>query len=214
MKITIVYDNGLYQEGFKEDWGFGCVIDAYGKRLLFDTGAKGDILLENMRKLNIDPKSIEEVFISHDHWDHVGGLADFLELNNNVRIYAPFTMSGINNAREVLYIEGLGQLDGNFYTTGVLQNSEQSLVIKDKKGCVVLVGCSHPGVENILTAAEQIAKPWAIIGGFHGLSSFHALKSLEIICATHCTEFKAEIKALYPKQFEKGGVGKVLELNG
>ncbi|GAI83774.1 unnamed protein product, partial [marine sediment metagenome] len=41
-----------------------------------------------MEKLDIDPAVIEEVFISHDHWDHTGGLSDFLKINP-VKVYIP-----------------------------------------------------------------------------------------------------------------------------
>ena len=39
------------------------------------------ILLQNLETLNLDPRSISEIFISHGHWDHLGGLADLLRLN-------------------------------------------------------------------------------------------------------------------------------------
>jgi len=70
MKITIIYDNETWEEGLKADWGFSCLVEAYDKKILFDTGANGSILLHNMQRLNIDPTIIEEVFISHAH----GGL--------------------------------------------------------------------------------------------------------------------------------------------
>ena len=82
MKITIVYDNEACKEGLKADWGFSCLVEAHGKRMLFDTGANGRILLENMEKLHIDPATIEEVFISHIHRDHTGGLAELLKLRS------------------------------------------------------------------------------------------------------------------------------------
>ncbi|GAI83771.1 unnamed protein product [marine sediment metagenome] len=44
MKVTIIYDNEVAKEGFKADWGFSCFIEAYGKKILFDTGANGSIL--------------------------------------------------------------------------------------------------------------------------------------------------------------------------
>ena len=85
MKVTIVYDNTVYQKGLKSDWGFSCLVEGEKTpRILFDTRTSGSILLSNMKKLNIDPASINEVFIPHAHFDHVGGLPDFLKANKEV----------------------------------------------------------------------------------------------------------------------------------
>jgi len=68
MKITLVYDNEVYKKGLKAGWGFSCFIEIENTpKILFDTGANGFILLFNMEKFDIDPKSIEEIFISHAH---------------------------------------------------------------------------------------------------------------------------------------------------
>jgi len=90
MKITIIYDNEVWKEGLRADWGFSCLVEAYNKKILFDTGANGSILLDNMRKLDINPTEIDDVFISHAHWDHTGGLLDFLGINP-AKVYIPFS---------------------------------------------------------------------------------------------------------------------------
>jgi len=38
------------------------------------------------------------------------------------------------------------------------------------------------------------------------------LKDLDLVCATHCTQFKSEIKNLYPQKYIEGGAGKVIQL--
>ena len=73
MKITIIYDNETSRRDLTPDWGFACLVEAHGKNILFDAGANGAILLDNMKNLNIDPESIEIIVISHAHWDHTGG---------------------------------------------------------------------------------------------------------------------------------------------
>ena len=86
MKITIIYDNTAYKKSFQADWGFSCLVEVDNTpKILFDTGADGSILLSNMKKLNINPDSIEEVFISHVHFDHTGGLSAFLNVNSDVK---------------------------------------------------------------------------------------------------------------------------------
>lgn len=211
MKITLIYDNEVWKEGFRADWGFSCFIEAYGKKILFDAGANGSILLDNMKKLNIEPTMVDDIFISHAHGDHTGGLPDFLKINP-VKVYIPSSCQTPYGAKEVIKIKEPLKIDENIFSTGELMGVEQSLVVKTEKGLVVIVGCSHPGVKNILKAASQFGKTHALIGGLHGFSDFDLLRNLEFICPTHCTQFKSEIKSLYPEKYVRGGVGKVIEI--
>ena len=41
-----------------------------------------------MKQMNIDPANIEKVVISHDHWDHTGGLWDLLEERKGLNVYS------------------------------------------------------------------------------------------------------------------------------
>jgi 7,8-dihydropterin-6-yl-methyl-4-(beta-D-ribofuranosyl)aminobenzene 5'-phosphate synthase len=59
MKITIVFDNYLHNPELKTEWGFSCLIEGFEKNILFDTGSDGEILLENMQKLKLDPKKTD-----------------------------------------------------------------------------------------------------------------------------------------------------------
>jgi 7,8-dihydropterin-6-yl-methyl-4-(beta-D-ribofuranosyl)aminobenzene 5'-phosphate synthase len=212
MKITIVYDNEAYRKDLKGNWGFSCLVEVENTpRILFDTGANGVILLSNMKKLDIDPSSIDEVFISHAHHDHTGGLPYFLKENKRAKIYVPPSFAG-PDGREVITVRGPTKIHENVFSTGELDNIEQSMAVKTEKGIVLIVGCSHPKMEHILGAASQFGKVYAIIGGLHGFKEFDLFKDLEIICPTHCTRFKSEIKRLYPKKCVEGGAGKIIQL--
>jgi len=212
MKITIIYDNETWKEGLKADWGFSCLVEAYDKKILFDTGANSSILLHNMQRLNIDPTIIEEVFISHAHGDHTGGLPELLRINNAVKVYIPVSCPEPPGASEVVRVKEAFKIHENIFSSGELKSIEQSLIVKTQKGLALIVGCSHSGVKNILKAASQFGKPYAIIGGLHGFSDFNLVKDLEFICPTHCTQFKSKIELLYPKKYVEGGVGKVIEI--
>jgi 7,8-dihydropterin-6-yl-methyl-4-(beta-D-ribofuranosyl)aminobenzene 5'-phosphate synthase len=65
------------------------VIEAGADTVLFDTGGDGSTLLANLRRLGIDPLSIDAVVLSHIHGDHTGGLDDFLARRPNVTVYMP-----------------------------------------------------------------------------------------------------------------------------
>ena len=100
MRITILYDNEVYKTGLESGWGFSCLVECSERsssrsvpKILFDTGANGTMLLRNMEKLHIKPRSIAEVFISHAHRDHTGGLADFLQVNETATVYVPSSCS-------------------------------------------------------------------------------------------------------------------------
>ena len=213
MTITILYDNEVYQEGLKSDWGFSCIIEKENSpKILFDTGANGSILLSNMKKLGIEPISIDEIFISHNHFDHIGGLSSFLNVNNKVKVYVPVSLRGVRDAKEVIYVDKSLKIHENFFSTGELKGIEQSLVIEEEKGLVVIAGCSHPGVGNILKAAGQFGKVKSLVGGLHGFSEFDLIKDLDLICPVHCTQFKEKIKELYPEKYISGGVGKIIQI--
>lgn len=96
----------------------------------------------------------------------------------------------------------------NFWLTGLLTNKkgvkEQSLVIDSKKGLIIVVGCSHPGIKNIIQTAQKITgkqKLSALIGGLHlkksnkkeikDVISFLKKQNLEIIVPCHCAGHKA-----------------------
>ncbi len=212
MKITIIYDNSAFRKDLQADWGFSALIEWKMKKILFDTGGRGSILLSNMNKLGISPKEIDDVFISHSHFDHTGGLSAFLDHNNEVRVWVPHSFRGIKNVKEVIEIEKAEELHEGIYSTGKLDKIEQSLCIQTGKGIVIIAGCSHPPMEYILGAASEFGRVYGIIGGLHG-NKPESLKGLQLICGTHCTQYKRQIKSLYPEQYTDGGAGKTIEIN-
>ena len=213
MKITIIYDNTAYRQDIAADWGYSCLLEGRGRNILFDTGADGEILLQNMRKLNIDPKGIHEVFISHAHWDHTGGLAAILEINPAVKIYAPKSFHVPSGPWDVVYIKEAFEIGDDIFSTGELSGMEQSLIVRAMKGLCIMVGCSHPGLKNILHVSSQYGANWMVVGGLHGFKGFNILKGIEFICPTHCTRYIEKIKNIYPEKYLQGGAGRVIEFD-
>lgn len=213
MKITIISDNTIYNRELKSEWGFSCLVEVENTpHILFDTGASGEVLLHNLKKLNIEPKDIDCVFISHDHWDHTGGLKDFLKLNDRVKLYVPEHFSLKLNVKKFVKVKEPIKIYENVFSTGELSNIEQSLIVKLDKELIIIAGCSHPGVGNILETASKFGEVIALIGGLHGFCDFDLIKNLELVCPTHCTQHKREIKKLYPEKFVEGGAGKIIEM--
>jgi 7,8-dihydropterin-6-yl-methyl-4-(beta-D-ribofuranosyl)aminobenzene 5'-phosphate synthase len=211
LKITIIYDNTALDKRLIADWGFSCLIETDGRIILFDTGAKGRILLDNMNKLEIDPATIDEVLISHDHWDHTGGLPDFLNINPCC-VYVPASFEGNYANGEMVRVEGPREIHDDIFSTGELGNIEQSLVLNTEEGPIVVVGCSHPGLDKIFNAGSKFGKPIAVIGGLHGFDQYDLIEDLQLVCPTHCTEHILEIRSLYPEKYIQGGAGQIIDL--
>lgn len=200
MKITIVYDNCMAKAGLSTGWGFAAFLQTENAApLLFDTGADGATLLYNMTKLGIDPGRIGIIVISHAHGDHTGGLSSILEINKDAEIYVPASTVVRLAGRKAVLVSQPVQVSQTVFTTDELKGIEQSLAVKTSRGIVVVTGCSHLGVGNILNAASCHGKIYGIIGGLHGFRDFSWLDGLSLICPCHCTQYKEELKYRFPE---------------
>ena len=74
------------------EWGFAALVEADGHRLLFDTGARPETVLQNARELGVELTSVPEAILSHHHGDHTGGL---LSLRRAVAKTHPSTLSRV-----------------------------------------------------------------------------------------------------------------------
>jgi 7,8-dihydropterin-6-yl-methyl-4-(beta-D-ribofuranosyl)aminobenzene 5'-phosphate synthase len=234
LSITVVYDNNPYKKGLTTSWGFACVIKVAEKTILFDTGGDSAVLLNNMQRLGIDPEEIDVVVLSHIHGDHVGGLNGFLQENNKVTNYLPATFP--LGFKESLKGVGVKTVEVNdparickgVYSTGILgaMIKEQSLMISTEKGTIVITGCAHPGIVNILKTAKDTLedKIQLVMGGFH-LGAMRKPQLEEIIAdfrklgvqrvgPCHCSGDLARrmFKQEYGNDYMDVGVGRSIEL--
>ena len=161
MNLTILYDNCAL-DGFNSGWAFSCLLESCGKTLLFDTAWDSYRLIENMRRLGIGLDDIDAIFISHNHWDHVGSLAYLLNMMDEIPVFVPSSFpkhlkGEIGKRAKLVEIKDACEIMEGFHSTGGLGSDimEQSLVVKAEKGNVVVCGCSHPGVERILERSRR-----------------------------------------------------------
>jgi 7,8-dihydropterin-6-yl-methyl-4-(beta-D-ribofuranosyl)aminobenzene 5'-phosphate synthase len=232
--MTIVYDNNPGPEGLTAKWGFGCVIQGTEKTILFDTGGDGEVLLENMRKLNVDPQDIDLVVLSHIHGDHTGGLRSFLKARGGVPVYIPlgFPRSFIDDVRSLggqpQEADDSVKICDGVRTTGTLGRGaieEHGLCVKTAEGWVLITGCAHPGVDEMAARAREVTGGplHLVMGGFHLagepssrtdaiIGRFEKL-GVEQVAPCHCTGDSA--RRLFARRFGDhctlAGVGSVLQ---
>jgi 7,8-dihydropterin-6-yl-methyl-4-(beta-D-ribofuranosyl)aminobenzene 5'-phosphate synthase len=233
--LITIYDNYQFDSELKTGWGFGCVIKTNDKNILFDTGSDSETLLSNMEKLKIKPEEIDIVVLSHIHGDHVGGLSGFLEKNSNVSVFVPssFSKSFKNEIKEtgamVVEISKEKQIEEGIYSTGELGTwiKEQSLFVNTNKGLIVITGCAHPGIVNIIKKVKELTgqEIYLVIGGFHLTgtddselkSIINSFRELDIkkVAPCHCSGDRCRelFKEEYKDDFIANGVGKIIEIN-
>ena len=177
LTLTVLHDNNEYKEGLQTRWGFSCLVRGPKKTILFDVGGDSSVLLSNMEKLGIEPQIVDAVVLSHIHADHIGGLEGFLNANSDVTVYLPQSLP--DSVKRTVKAAGAGlvevseslRLCPNVYSTGELGDwiKEQSLLMKTSKGLVVITGCAHPGIVNIIKKAKQLLGQHVhlALGGFH-----------------------------------------------
>ncbi|MGD9093147.1 MAG: MBL fold metallo-hydrolase [Anaerolineales bacterium] len=233
LTITILFDNHPYDPYLETAWGYAALVQTGVNNLLFDTGGNGTILLGNMHNLEIDPHIIERVILSHAHGDHTNGLITLLSNGSEPEVYLLSSFPDsfkrqVENLTTMIEVEQGIPIMGEMYTTGGLGHSilEQSLVIRTRRGLVVITGCAHPGIVEIIEGIrETYGEPvYLVMGGFHldGKSEdeltaivddFRRL-GVEKVAPSHCTGGRAivKFKEEYGGDFLMAGAGRVITL--
>lgn len=254
LKITILSTMLVGDTTGIGEWGFSALVDVDGHRMLVDTGAHSDTVMRNARDLHIDLSNVQDVVLTHYHWDHVGGLltlrralmndnrnslsivhvsdgifdsrpSETGERNQMIAIRKEYEATG---GRFVVHSSGAEVIPGVWLTgpvprvypehnwsgpgkvltaSGLVEDNipeDSSLVLDTTQGLVVITGCGHAGIVNIVTFAEKhfANRPiYGIVGGLHlfaatdevvdwtasKLRTFHVSNLL----AAHCTGVEA-----------------------
>ncbi|MBN2549015.1 MAG: MBL fold metallo-hydrolase [Anaerolineales bacterium] len=234
LSITVIYDNNPYDKRLKTAWGFSALVEYGGEKILFDTGGDGATLLENMRILMIDPTHIDRVVLSHAHGDHTGGLSGLLDYGARPVVYLlpsfPETFkTQAASKTEVIEVMPGQPITEHMFTTGAMGRNipEQALVIQTDQGLVVITGCAHPGIVEIVQQARDLfaGRVHLVLGGFHLrdkstaeikaiLRDFRQLE-VELAAPCHCTgeQAIAMFAAEYKENFIQVGVGRVIRFD-
>lgn len=236
MYAKVIYDNKA-RKGLESGWGFSCLVDG---KILFDTGSQAETLVGNMSRLMVDRSDIRAVVISHDHWDHTGGLWEILRSGSKMKVYASRSFSeefkrGVKElGGKLSFSSKPKQILKNIFVTGDIPGeykgepiSEQALVIKGQKGVSIITGCAHPGLVNIVETVKKsmnIRKIYLVFGGFHIEKSsreeitevIEDLKKLGVskVGPSHCTGDKARriFKGKFHENYIPVKAGHIIQL--
>ncbi|MCX5808140.1 MAG: MBL fold metallo-hydrolase [Proteobacteria bacterium] len=179
MEIKILFDSKRRSRKFLIGWGVPYLIE---NRILFDTGEDSGCLFNNMDHMGVKINDIETIVISHDHFDHTGGLWDVLQAKPGLDVYIcpGFSREFKNKAKSygcnLIEVDSFTRIADNIHTTGQIEATygldyiaEQSLVLDTDKGLTIVTGCAHPGIINIVERVKENAKKdiHLVMGGFH-----------------------------------------------
>jgi len=162
-------------------------------------------------------------------------LPAFVKLKTNIPVLFPCSFSNSFKSRMIdfglhpLLVKEPAKICDNLYTSGEFQHQipEQALVLNTKKGLVVMTGCSHPGIIEMLKKISSVYKKniYMVFGGFHLMNKsekemeeiISEFKSIGVVkCgATHCTgERQIEmIKEAFGGNFVEMGAGNNIVIN-
>jgi len=231
-EIYVLVDNNGF-DGFSSPWGVSLLLKTPGSMILLDAGPDPRALEKNARILEVELSEVNFVVASHEHGDHVNGLQYIAEVTSGLSVYVPEGMNDLvkkwlkDLGFNVIDVDETKVVAEGVAVVGELRGPpwEQALAVNVKGlGLVVLVGCSHPGVDNIVAKASEDlgVKPYAVIGGFHlgGAPEERLreivknLKALGVkkIYPIHCSGQKIRdlLQREYPELYGDGHVGMVL----
>jgi 7,8-dihydropterin-6-yl-methyl-4-(beta-D-ribofuranosyl)aminobenzene 5'-phosphate synthase len=233
--FTVIYNNYVAKKGTVADWGFSVLIDGLEERILFDTGTKPEVFEANVRNIGADLSGIDLLILSHEHGDHTGGIPAFVKMKTGIPVLMPvsftdgFKMRMVEMGLKPVMIDTPSRICQDLYTSGEFKFEipEEALVLDTKKGLVVLTGCAHPGIINMLKKIRNDfgKNIYMVCGGLHLMTRTKAemysiiseMKDIGVVMcgATHCTgEMQIKMfKDAFGDNFVDLGTGNKIVIN-
>jgi 7,8-dihydropterin-6-yl-methyl-4-(beta-D-ribofuranosyl)aminobenzene 5'-phosphate synthase len=226
MKIQVLAEGFTPEQRVRGEWGLSLLIN---DNILFDTFGHPEIIEKNIKNYNAEIRGVKNVIISHNHWDHVSGLRTVLQNMKSPTVCLPqideklLKISRQYDASTIVSDEKGTHEDGYILTGAIkakLKNDsfmEQGLILEGKKGPVLIVGCSHPGIIKMVKHSKKLIKKsiYGVIGGLHLKDSSNkkilkiaqSLKNIGVksVYAGHCTGAAAckILKSKFGAHFKK-----------
>jgi len=200
LKLLVLNDNKR-GKGLKNDWGWSVVAITEKWKLIFDADTKGEIIKYNSEKMGINLKNLDFAVLSHYHMDHYGGFEYVGKVARDLRVYVPLNVLPFIKewGFEGIAVREGKEIEEDVWSSGPIGPiGEQAIGIKlDSLGIIVIVGCSHPGVDILANRIRELTgeEIYLVIGGFH-LPSRATIDNLakitRYIAPAHCTGMDAE----------------------
>ncbi|ASJ03452.1 MBL fold hydrolase [Thermococcus profundus] len=220
MRLVVLNDN-VPAEGLINDWGWSVLVEGK-ERFIFDADTNPLVLAHNSKALGVSLKGLDFTFLSHWHYDHYGGLPYIAELNPGIKLYAPpgNRAMALRRGFDSIGVFKAGEIADGVWTSGPLEDFEQALGMETASGLIVIVGCSHPGVDRLTRAILDVSgydRAYLVIGGFHGPSKRtldRLAEMADFIAPAHCSgDFAKEyVRRTYPEKFVGVKTGTIIEL--
>lgn len=223
MKLRLIAEGSTKRDRKILRWGVSFLVGD----ILFDAFGREDIFRKNINRYGIDLSRVKHVVISHEDWDHIAGLADFLIAHPKAHVHiCKQTGKALkrlirSNHGSIIEVSRHCQISRGIFSLGQMRADtgrgilyEQALVLKSQKGFSVITGCAHPGIVHIVRQAVKIfgKRIYAVCGGFHmkdktrkeNLKIIAEIQALGVrmIIPLHCTGAAARL--LFRKAYKRG----------
>ena len=86
MKLVTLMENTTACDNLRCEHGLSLYLETGDHKILFDAG-QSSAFAENAEKLGVDLREVDFAVLSHGHYDHGGGLEEFLKINNTAPVY-------------------------------------------------------------------------------------------------------------------------------